>query len=450
MERHDHAPDARGRARRVAGGSLPRRAGLILCSRTRVANRRRYFDRFALAVVVVGVVVGLWTYAHDPRNLDDFLTYWTVGRLNVQGRNPYDAETVLALERSVGWTKPFAYRIWYPPWTVALFMPLGLLSFPVARFAWYVACLVAIVGSADWLWCAYGGPASRRGRAWLVAATFWPAVVVCKTGQVAPVILVGIVGLLACMRANRPIAAGTALALAAAKPLLAYLIWPALVLSSLRRRDLRALGSFGMALLALTGVALWANPRVLDEYVRVTWTEPPHLLPPPYVLPSALGTLLRQAAMAVTGTDSPALQFVPMPLGTLWLIWYWRRRGPAWSWLDDMPAVLVASFAFASWCWMYDETLLLVPLVGVAALSARPSWGRSERRLVGAYVVVDLLILIANVARAPATSYAWTQYVLLGLYLAAPAPTPAPSELPEVARGRTRGGSTWTTRTSGY
>ena len=384
------------------------------------------------------MLLQLWHDSHDPRDLDDFITYWTAGRLNAQGIDPYDADHVLELQRRIGWTKPFAYRIWYPPWTIGLLMPLAALPAPAARFVWHLFGMAAIAGCADWLWRAYGGDPAKRGVAWLVAATFSPAAIVWKTGQVAPIMLLGVVAFLAWTRARRPVLAGASLALAAAKPQLAYLVWPALVLTAARTGDFRSLLWLGGTLGMLLGAALIANPDVLAQFIALNRAEPPHLPQPPYVLPSAAGSALRWAAVRIAGTDIPILQFVPMLAGGAWLLWYWRRRRHEWSWLEDMPLVLLVSFATTPWCWVYDEVLLVVPLIHAAvALTAR-AWGPAERRLVAAYVAVDLVILAADVAHAHATSYVWTQYALLALYLAMPwAPPAASSGVPMQTSPRT-------------
>jgi len=402
--------------------------------------QRRHISRTILAALCCIAVLLLWLNSHDPRHLDDFLTYWTAGRLNAQGVNPYDADRVLELQRAVGWTKPFAYRIWYPPWTIGLFMPLGSMPQPTARFVWYLLTIGTVVVCADWLWRAYGGDPAKRGVAWLVAASFAPVPIVWKTGQVSPIMLIGVVGFLAGMRAGRPLRAGACLALTAAKPQLAYLVWPALALDVLRTRDVRPVVSLAITIAILFGAASIANPDVLAQFIAVNGAEPPHLTMAPYVLPSAPGTVLRWAAVRFAGTDVPSLQFLPTLVGFVWLLVYWRRRGNEWSWLEDMPYVLLVSFATTSWCWVYDEPLLLIPLIQAAvALTARRPWRRSERLIVVAYVATNVVILAADLARVHASSYVWTQYAFFALYLLLPR-TPlgatAPSGAGAVESGR--------------
>jgi hypothetical protein len=189
----------------------------------------------------------------------------------------------------------------------------------------------------------------------------------------------------------------------------------------MRTRNLRPVISIAITIGMLLAAASIANPDVLAQFIAVNRSEPQHTL----VLPSAPGTALRWAAVHLGGADVPILQFVPMLAGLAWLPWYWRRRGDDWSWLEDMPYVLLVSFATTAWCWVYDEVLLLVPLMHAAvALAGRRPWEHSERPLVMAYVVTSVVILSANVSGAHASSYVWTQYVFLALYFLIPR-TPA-------------------------
>ena len=65
----------------------------------------------------------------------DFTEYWTAGRLNANGENPYDGTKMRDVQRSLG-LDDTAIMMWNPPWTLTLVMPLGLLPFRMAYGAW--------------------------------------------------------------------------------------------------------------------------------------------------------------------------------------------------------------------------------------------------------------------------------------------------------------------------
>src|SRR5260370_18730068 len=74
----------------------------------------------------------------------DSTAYWAAGKLLVHRQNPYSVPSVLALQRSQGYTgdKPLMLRP--PPWSVWMVLPLGLL--PNAYWAW-VAWLAGLLDS---------------------------------------------------------------------------------------------------------------------------------------------------------------------------------------------------------------------------------------------------------------------------------------------------------------
>ena len=68
--------------------------------------------------------------------LEDFVEYWAAGRLNAAGANPYDPGLMLQEQRQVGWPDRTPVMMYNPPWTLALAMPMGALSFGFARSLW--------------------------------------------------------------------------------------------------------------------------------------------------------------------------------------------------------------------------------------------------------------------------------------------------------------------------
>jgi len=67
----------------------------------------------------------------------DFAAFWFHARLAVRGADFYDPERVPGLIASLGASPAFVElgRFWYPPQTMLLFLPLGLVEDP--RYAWY-------------------------------------------------------------------------------------------------------------------------------------------------------------------------------------------------------------------------------------------------------------------------------------------------------------------------
>jgi len=102
--------------------------------------------------------------------IDDFPEYWSAGRLNLQGKNPYAADLMEALQRPIGRTP--TVMMWNPPVALALAMPFSVLPYQISRIAWLLAQTAAVMVSATWLWDLYGGQRQARWLAWAAAFLF--------------------------------------------------------------------------------------------------------------------------------------------------------------------------------------------------------------------------------------------------------------------------------------
>ena len=344
----------------------------------------------------------------------DFVGYWAAGRLNVHGENPYDPERVEQLERAAG-RDDEGIVMWNPPWALPLVMPLGLLDCRSARLLWLTLHLLVLVGCADALWRLYGGPATQRGIAWILAFTFLPSLFVLTEGQITPLVLLGAVLFLLLIRQRRDKLAGAALLLLALKPHLVYLFWPALLLWCIQERRWSVLLGGALAILSAVGLALVFNPDVLGQYWHTMTRQPPQYHTP------TLGTVLR----LWLGAEHYRLQFLPLALGLAWLVPYWLRHRHSWDWSERLPLVLLVSLLTAAFgAWLFDLVLLLVPILQVAAGRCREPSGTPMVRLGSpdllallGYGLVNLIIVGQLVWEVPHFAYLWVTPALLLLFV---------------------------------
>src|SRR6185436_20123006 len=96
---------------------------------------RWYVLRFMLVASIL-VLASQLLRLSDPYRTppDDFISSWAAGRLLIAGENPYDAERVLAVQRTANWTRDIPYRVWYPPWAMPILAALGAFSYTTGRF----------------------------------------------------------------------------------------------------------------------------------------------------------------------------------------------------------------------------------------------------------------------------------------------------------------------------
>src|SRR5207249_3508387 len=112
----------------------------------------------------------------------------------------------------------------------------------------------------------YGGEADRLWLAWLLAFTFPPCYFVLVTGQLGPLLLLGLVGFLHALKRGRPTLAGAFLVLVAIKPQLTHLFWVALLLWAWERRCWRLVLGAALAGLGALAWPLLANPALPGHY----------------------------------------------------------------------------------------------------------------------------------------------------------------------------------------
>jgi hypothetical protein len=361
----------------------------------------------ALAVAVVVLLVQLHGSARGLTTLPlhDFVEYWAAGRLNVHGDNPYEPERIQQLEREAGRTSD-GILMWNPPWTLALVMPLGLLDVRTAHLLWLALQFAVLAWCADVLWRLYGGPAARRGVAWLLAFLFLPTLLSLTAGQIAPLVLLGAVLFLVCHRQGHDTLAGAATLLLAIKPHLSYLFWIALVLFCFRQRRWSMLGGGLLAGLIAVGIALACNPAVLGQY----WQTLTHQPPAQYRSPT-LGTVLR----LLLGEGSFRLQFLALIPGLVWFVPYWLRHRDRWDWNERLPLLLLVSMLTAAYgAWPFDLVLLLVPVIQVAARRC----GSPVLPAALAYGAINAVAAVQLACEAEYFAFLWMTPALLLAYLA--------------------------------
>jgi hypothetical protein len=372
------------------------------------ADPRRRLFLLCAALAVAAVPAG-WSLLHSgparPLPLYDFVSFWAAGRLNQQGLDPYDTDRLAALEREAEPRAGQVLVMWPAPWALTLLGPVSRLGPQVAYRVWALLLLAVLLFAADRAWLLAGGARERRGVALLVVFLFLPSYMVLVTGQLGPLLLLGLVGFLHFHRRGCDGAAGACLVLTAIKPQLTLLFWLALLLWAVDRRAWRLVvgGVVGAAL--LLACPLWDNPHLLQHYWHsLTGRTPTHSHPSPL-----LGTGLR----ALFGWQHFWLQFVPLVPGLVWLAWYWRRHRRDWDWGRQLGPLLFASFLVAPYgAWPFDLVVLLLPLLQATAGATEA--GRRPAALAAAgFAAVNLLALAQLLGEAQYFWFLWLTPALL-------------------------------------
>jgi hypothetical protein len=354
--------------------------------------RRSFRRRLDLAVLAVVTALLATGYA-VTRPLGDFVEYWTVGHLLLSHKNPYDFAATLAAEKALGWTGALPLIALNPPWAVSFVAPLGLFrSYTVAWLTWFVLMGACIALSSRMLMDLYFGEiripeisASATHRA-LFAFTFFPTLLCLQFGQIAPLVLLGVVGFLWFEERNSPVLAGVALALTAVKPHIVYLIWIAVVVMG--RKRWKTIAAAAAVIIVLTSIAVVLDPSIIGEYRALIQSH--------YIdfYASGLSGIVRSW---LGPHDRAWIQFVPVPFGLAWFALYCRRKKQDWSWGEVAPSLITASVLTAPWGFPFDQTVLAVAIIAIAANYAR-AFGTLPVAAIALYTALNAILILLVVS----------------------------------------------------
>lgn len=358
-----------------------------------VPPRRQWSRVIAIATLALGVAFLSLLFALS-RPQHDFLEYWTASHLLLSHRNPYSLAEVFITQKALGWNESVPLMFVCPPWALPIIAPLGLArSYLLAWFAWMLVLVACSALSSRLLMDVYFADlripeiSDTPFYRCLFVFTFYPLLLCLRFAQTAPFLLLGLAGFLYFMRGRRLFLAGAALALTAIKPQLLFLVWIAVFLDSIRsRRWTLLLGSVSMIGLCLV-IGLALDPNAIQQYRDLVRT--PYLS----INPSGITAMIRRALKA---RDTYWMQFVPPFFGVAWLAWYWRRHQAHWEWQDRMPMLVTISVLTSAYGWVFDQTVLAVAVIAIAAKHARPV-GRIPWNLVVWYTGLNaaLMLLLA-------------------------------------------------------
>ncbi|MFO0851060.1 MAG: glycosyltransferase family 87 protein [Gemmataceae bacterium] len=340
--------------------------------------------------------------AADPPTLfppRDFVEYWSAARVHLRGGDPYSGEQLLPLQREM-YGRPDmdeVVSLWTPPWTLPLYWPFGALPPLEGHLLWVAVQVLAVVAGVWMAWRVYGGPTDRLwGLAPVgLAAGFGPVWWMVGYGQNTGLLVLGLGGFLYHRTRGRPYTAGAFAALTAIKPHLLAVFGVVLVVDALSRDGRRALLAGAGVLAALAAVALIPDPGVFQQFLDSARRPRTGAQVPlsHWALPTVGWWVRAWAAWDALKTDSGAgfwIQFVPTAVAAL-VAGGWRvRAGRRWDWAAALPWLVYGSaLATPYGGWIFDLTVLLIPLTRTAARLAR------HPQMIPATIAVAGLLLVS-------------------------------------------------------
>lgn len=351
-------------------------------------------------LIIVAYLILFWLLLHESRGLldkdgrprfNDFLAFWTASWLALAG-DPlavFDPMRMVAAERVVVPGNDAKLYWHYPPSFLLIVLPLSLLPYPVAWFAWMMPALGAYLWT---IWRLAPRPATI-----LVTLAFTGTLINFVGGQNGFLSAALLGGAVLTLR-SRPVAAGVLFGLLTYKPQLALLIpiafvwgrqWTALVTAGLSAAALAILSGsvFGWSLWGAFLSNLSFATHLLDTG-RLPWPQ----LPTVYISARSFG-LDRSVAYAVHGAVAIVVAGV--------VAWAHRRAT-----LRRASAVLVSgSVLIPPYLFDYDLVILAVPMAILARDAIETRWLKGEREILAIAWIAPRMIQFSgdyfNVQLAP-------------------------------------------------
>ena len=335
-----------------------------------------------MLIVFIGMIGGLayanYQFVMNSPGGNDFLARWTGARYwIVEGINPYDPEVSLAAQRMI-YGRPadpsagedVAHFV-YPLPAMIFFAPFGLLSYPIARALWMTVLEIGLpllaflsVFAARW-----------KPSRWLLAffilfSIFWyhgmRAVII---GQFAVIEAVLMVGALFAIQRDADSLAGVLLGLSIAKPQMAYLLVPFVIIWSISvRRWQVVLWTVG-TLVVLIGGSIWIMPDWPLRWLQQIVDYPSY---------TRFGSPI-SITFSFLPRGNEVVILIGSALALLYLLWEWTRALgkdlPWFQWAAAMTLVITNLVSLRTATTNY-VVLLLALAIAFRAWEDRWSGGR--------------------------------------------------------------------------
>jgi hypothetical protein len=364
--------------------------------------------RIALAVLITCAAASAVLAAYIAGITDrstagsDFISYWAAAHLLVHGQDPYDFQSVRALEVAVGRDPAEQVLLMRnPPLAFFMVVPFGWMGPKAGVIVWMFALIGALALVTYLLWQLNGKPDSLFN---FLGFGFAPALACLMAGQCGILLLLGI-ALFLFLYKDRPFCAGAALLLCALKPHffapfgIALLLWCATT-----KKGYRVLAGFAVALAASCVFAYALDPHAWSEYSQMVRTG------------GALNEVVPKLSAQLRLLIDPRavwIQFAPEAAACAWTVWYFWSRRRSWNWMDHGLVLLLVGAVFTPYGFLPDESLLLPAILAGVFCAIR------HRRAVWPIVVLAAAALLELGMGANIVSwyFLWTTPAWLGWYL---------------------------------
>jgi hypothetical protein len=357
-----------------------------------------------LAVGLAGLVIFFWDLRVAMLGIDDFSTIWAGPRAFLLGFDPYDPVTWRDTQVRVGAGQNLFSAVYlYPPWVTIALVPFALLSASDGVVVWTTIGMLSMVVAMRALLRAYLPTVDwAHGVVGVLLVFSAPAAVTFLTGQWTFFFIAALAGIVLCLRARRPTAAGLlALTMLVKPPLFVFSavglavreLWPRSADPQTGRRFVAVAMAAGLATIVISWLILPSWWPAWFEHIAVVQVG---------IEPVTLHTFFKELFGQNGGWLAP-----PAVLVMVFAALQFDPSSEAW-----LPVWLTLSIAGVIYSNTYDLLLLIVPMV--LAAGALPPGRRAFVIISGAVLLFLVMWYLHTVyVRGYAAGVALLMFVII-------------------------------------
>ena len=391
-----------------------RKTRVLLKRRRRPGLKHNRWFKFLLGTALTFVVAYVVAIHVDKIRANvsqrDSLQYWTAGKLLIHRQNPYDVKSTIELEWEQGYTQDRPVLVRTPPWSLFLFLPLGLANAFWGWLLWMAMSVASLVVAMRLCRQMYGKEDDTRSVFLMVGYLFAPVLACLEAGQIGLVLLIGIV-MFMFYEAKRPYLVGAGLILPFAKPHLLVFFWLAFLIWTVARKKFAIAGGFIAALMVVTILALIFDPSAFQHYREMLRTAAIE----GEFIPTVSGAL-----RLIFFRPYFRVQFVPLLLGFVWCVWFCVKNMANWSWRDHGLTVMVVSILTTPYGWLTDEVVLLPAILfaSMCIFGGKQKLRATTRTALVVFGLLNWLMLLLIASHIPLQSgiYFWSSLLWAAWY----------------------------------
>ena len=328
-----------------------------------------------------------WKVAESQNNLinSDFFTFWLGSKLVLAGQNPYDHSIWLLGHQLAGstWLENVIYC--YPLPLAYLMIFLGAMPIQLASPVWLFLSACSILGAIIVLQSRREGGLQLKHLFPIILglALFRPILTTIRNGQIGSFILLIIVLILFFVDKKKWIVVGLLSTFLYLKPTLGLPILGLLFIWLIRNNGLKAIFTNAITFSIIMSISIIHQPTWLSSFLTIGLSKGSDVF---MITPTIWGIsgLFCGLNPGCTGVLGSIIFFI-ITFSAIFIFWRYSKR---WNiWLSGSIFVLL-SLLITPYLWVYDQVLLILPLLYFTTTLARIN---------SRYLVISLIPILFTV-----------------------------------------------------